>query len=71
MTDDLKRLQEALSRKHLGKRGIHGLNIDVEAKTIEVYMDDGADEERAIKPMKRAAGELKLRTIRGKRARLL
>jgi hypothetical protein len=71
MTDDLKRLQQTLSRKHLGKRGIHGLNIDEEARTVEVYMDLDADEDRALKPMKRETGDLKIRTIRNKRARLL
>lgn len=71
MTDDLKRLQQSLSRKHLGKRGINGLRVDELARTVDVYMDVDADEDRALKPMKQETGDLKIRTIRSKRARLL
>jgi hypothetical protein len=40
MDEDLKLLRDSLVRRHLGKRGIHGLSVDEDSRTLEVYVDN-------------------------------
>jgi hypothetical protein len=70
VSEDLKVLHDSLVRRHLGKRGIHGLNVDPETRTLNVYMDDTADAVDVIKKLRKDSGDLKIRTIRSRRGRL-
>lgn len=70
MGDDLKRLQASLVRRHLGKRGIHGLSVNEDARTIDVYIDETADFDRALTRLRKDAGDLTIRPIKSRRARL-
>ncbi|CAN5776689.1 hypothetical protein BH18ACI5_BH18ACI5_06760 [soil metagenome] len=71
MSDDArKKLQASLVRRHLGKRGIHGLSVDSGSGTVDVYLDESADLDRAIAKLRKDAGDLKIRTFVGRRARL-
>jgi hypothetical protein len=71
MDEDLKQLRDALVRRHLGKHGIHGLSVDENSRTLEVYVDDAADPDRAVARLRKDAGDLTIRTIKSRRARLV
>jgi hypothetical protein len=70
MDDALKALHESLVRKHLGKRGIHGLNVDEETRTVNIYVDESADTAKAVNRLRKDAGDLKINAIKSRRARL-
>ena len=60
-----KRLQGALARKYLGKRGSHGISIDESNHTVNVYVE----QKEAVAKLREDAGSLNVR-IEGPRARL-
>ena len=70
MSEEVTRLQGTLARKYLGKRGIHGISIDEDSQTINVYVDEPAPATRTVDKLRKDAGALKVRTITSPRARL-
>jgi hypothetical protein len=56
-----KRLQGALARKYLGKRGSHGISIDESNHTVNVYVE----QKEAVAKLREDAGSLNVRTIEG------
>ena len=70
MSEQTKRLQGVLARKYLGKQGIHGISIDEDNGTVNVYVDPVHDATRTVDRLRKDAGELKVQTIASPRARL-
>lgn len=70
MKDDTEKVKSLLTRRHLGKRGIHGIKIDKQAQAVEIYVDEDADIPRAVGPVQKDSGDLVVRATRSRRARL-
>ena len=70
MSEQTKHLQGALTRKYLGKQGIHGIAIDEANATVKVYVDHAESAGRTINRLRKDAGALKVQTIASPRARL-
>jgi hypothetical protein len=71
MSEETKQLQGTLARKYLGKRGIHGISIDEEHQTVDVYIDEPETVAPTMDKLRKDAGALQVRTIRSPRARLV
>jgi len=71
MNEQLKELQATLARKYLGRGGIHALNIDEPTQTVTVYVEENADTAKAVTGLEKDAGNLEVRTLKRRRARLL
>lgn len=71
MTKETARLEADLVRKYLGKQGIHGVNVDEESQTVNVFLEPGKASEKAVLRLRKDAEPLDVRMIEGPRARLI
>jgi hypothetical protein len=70
MTEKHERVKAMLIRRHLGKRGIHGIKVDEASQSVELYVDEDADLQRAVAPVRKDSGDLRVRALRSRRASL-
>ena len=68
--DKTKGLQQTLVRKYMGKRGIHGISIDVQSGTVNVYVVPNEGLTKAVDRIRKDAGPFQVRTIESPLARL-
>jgi len=64
------RLQDALARKYLGKRGIHAISVDEKNSVVNVYLEPNQEPNETVENLRRDAGTFDVRTFQSARARL-
>ena len=70
MSEHIKQLQGVLTRKYLGKQGIHGIAIDEANASVKVYVERAESAGRTINRLRKDAGALTVETIASPRASL-